>query len=184
MKYPKKLVIVLSLVIAFSSCKNEEPKTIITKKIQYDVNIKTPDPSWDWWIQNIAGGDREKLVDMIISGAKEGKFQAYNYYSNPITAAQVRSVFSDTLVQRLMRTVAPFEEYDTMYITKIENEDILRLRFLEKWEINSENLQMSKTIYGIAPIARRVDFSGTERWQPLFWIYTDDEFVESLNKQQ
>jgi len=183
MKFPKTLVSILILVIAFNACQNEKPKTVITEKIQYDVNLKSPDPSYDWWIQNIAGGDREKLVDMILSGAKDGKYQAYDYYNNPINPAQVRSVFSDTLIQRLRRTVSPFEEYDTTIIMTINNEDILRLRFLEKWEINPENLQVTKTIYGIAPIARRIYNDGIIRWQPLFWIYTNDEFVKSLKNK-
>jgi len=183
MRNPKSYILILFLFALISSCNSEKNKAVVTNKIQYDVNIQSPDPSWDWWIQNIAGPDREELLDLIIEGAKDGKFQAYDYYSNPISAKDVRSLFSDTLILRLRRTTDPFEEYDTTIINNITKQDILRLRFLEKWEINPDNLQMSKTIYGIAPIAKRIDFNGIERWQPMFWLYTDEDFIEKLNSR-
>jgi len=171
------IFVIIAIMIVFVSCKQDN-KTLITKKIQYDVNIKSPDANYDWWIQNLPGPDRENLIEKILDGAKSGKFKAYDYFQNPISAAEVRSLMVDTLALRLMKTEAPYEEYDTTIINVINNEDVQRLRFLEKWEINEENLQIEKTIYAIAPIARRIDRSGIERWQPLFWIYTDESFLK------
>ena len=166
---------VIAIILAMVSCQQDN-KTVITKKIQYDVNIKSPDADYDWWIQNLPGPDREKLVGIILEGAKSGKFKAYDYFQNPISAAEVRSLMADTIVLRLMDTEPPYKEYDTTIINVIQMEDVQKLRFLEKWEIDEESLQIDKTIYAIAPIARRIDLNGIERWQPLFWIYTDESF--------
>ena len=162
-----------------AGCQQEE-KPLVTKKIQYDVNIKSPDPEYDWWIQNLVGPDRDKLVSNIIDGAKSGKWQAYDYFNEPIDKFEVQNIFSDTMVATIMREVPPYELFDTILIHNILKEDILRIRFMEEWRMNPENLEFEKKILGIAPIARRFDFNGIERWQPLFWIYTDESTIAEL----
>lgn len=169
----------LLFVLAQAACQHNEVE-LITEKIQYDVNIKSPDPEYDWWIQNLVGPQRDKLVDLIIDGAKAGKWQAYDYFNNPINAQEVKSIFSDTMVVTMMHQEPPYEMYDTMIIYNILPGDILRLRFMEEWSINPDNLSFSKKIIGIAPVASRLDFNGIERWQPLFWIYTDEKFIQGL----
>ena len=59
----------LFLVLLFSACRQNREE-IITKRIQYDVNIKSPDPNYDWWIQNLAGEQREHLVRLLLRGLK------------------------------------------------------------------------------------------------------------------
>jgi hypothetical protein len=167
------------LVLSIFSCQHQ-PKQTIATKIQYDVNIVSPDPDYDWWIQNLPGPQRERLVDLIIDGASSGKFQAYDYFNIPITAQQVQTILSDTSYFTLVDEEPPYEERDTVVVYNIRKEDILRIRFLEEWVMDPETLQMNKKILGIAPIARRLDIMGVERWQPLYWIYTDEEFIEEL----
>lgn len=173
------LVTLLFLQITVSCDRGN--KEIITEKIQYDVNIKSPDPDYDWWIQNLPGPQREKLVEKLLTGALDGKFQAYDYYNNPISPAEVSAILSDTTVIRLTQVEPPYESYDSIIIYKIVPEDILRIRFLEEWRMNPEDLSFEKKIVGIAPIARRVVLD-IERWQPLFWIYPDKEFEDTLKK--
>lgn len=174
------ILILLAFVIVLSSCKNDQT-AVVTKRIQYDVNIVSPDPSYDWWIQNIVGPDREKLVDKIIEGAKEGRWQAYDYFSKPISAGEVCSIMADTMVVTLVNEEPPYDYYDSTIVYNILKKDVQKLRFLEEWTMDPETLQFSKKIYGIAPVAKRYDFDGVERWQPLFWIFTDEEFIKSLN---
>lgn len=176
----KPYILISSLLVVlfvFSSCDSNDDM-LITKKIQYDVNIKSPNPDYDWWIQNLPGSEKEILVEMIIEGAKSGKYKAYDYYNILISPNEVKSLMADTLIMKLMKTEPPYEEYDTTIINVISNDDIRRLRFMEKWEINEDNLNITKTVYAIAPIARRIDLNGIERWQPLFWIYTDESFLK------
>ena len=174
--------ILLSLFIILQVACQRNDMNLVTEKIQYVVNIESPDPEYDWWIQNLVGPQREKLVDAIIDGAKAGSWQAYDYFNNPISAQEVKSVFADTMVVTMARTTPPYELYDSLIIYKILAEDIVRLRFMEEWSINYENLAFEKKILGIAPIARRIDGNGVERWQPLFWIYTNDEFIKGIKE--
>jgi hypothetical protein len=124
---------------------------LITKKIQYDVNIKSPDPEWDWWIQNLVGPDREKLVDLIMDGALSGKFQAYDYFGDSLSPEAIRSMLADTLFLTFKREEPPYDEFDTSVIFKIERKDILRIRFLEEWSINPETFEFQKKSFGHRP---------------------------------
>ena len=173
-------ILFVILIIGFISCQNEE-LNVVTKKIQYDVNIKSPSPDYDWWIQNLVGPERERLIDLIVDGAISGKWQAYDYFNDSISVLEVRTIFSDTLMATIMNDFPPYDLYDTVIISTISKSDIERIRFLEEWYINSDNLYFYKKILGIAPIAKRLDFNGIERWQPLFWIYVDESFIKDLS---
>jgi len=177
----KLLFILISISIILVACQQQDTE-IITEKIQYDVNIKSPDPDYDWWIQNLPGPQREKFVDMIIDGALSGKFQVYDYYNQPIATADIKMILSDTSFYTIVDEEPPYAERDTMVVSNILREDVLRVRFLEEWRIDKKTLQVEKRVLGIAPIARRPDLMGMERWQPLFWIYTDEDYIEELVK--
>ena len=179
----KAFLFILSGIVLLSAC-SEGKKEIIAERIQYDVNIKSPDPEYDWWIQNLVGPQREKLIDYLVDGAVSGKFQTFDYYNNPLTPGEVANILSDTSVMSVMDTDPPYDYHDTLVIKTIEKKDILRLRFLEEWKINPANLQFEKKILGIGPVAKRVDENGAERWQPLFWIYTDDDFLKEINSKK
>jgi len=114
----------LGLIIVFTQCeqKVDDKKTLITKKIQYDVPIANPDADYDWWVRNIEGSDREALLNNIFDKVLSGDVQAYDYFNEPLTAGQVGSILVDTMHQVLMRTTAPYAEYDTTIInTTIAN---------------------------------------------------------------
>jgi len=178
MKYLSYIFLV-TVVIFQVGCQHNNTE-VITKKIQYDVNIKSPDPEYDWWIQNLVGPEREKLVNLIVSGAKSGKWQAYDYFNDSIDKYEVQQIFADTMIVQMMKNTPPYEVFDTMIVHSILLTDIQRLRFMEEWSINPENLAFEKKVVGIAPVASRLDFNGVQRWQPLFWIYTDDDFIKGF----
>jgi hypothetical protein len=180
----KKLLLFIVLIVAgLTACQQKPEQKVITKKIQYDVNIKSPDADWDWWIQNIVGPEREKLVNMIMDGALSGKFQAYDYFSDSITPDDITMMLADTFYLTYKRSVPPYDEYDTTVIMNITRNDIQRIRFLEEWKIDPNTMQFEKKVYGIGPVAHRYDLQGNERWQPLFWIYTDKEFIKGLKEK-
>ena len=174
------LLLIMLCPFLYACQQQGDHKELITKKIQYDVNIKSPDPDWDWWIQNIVGPDREKLVDLIIDGALSGKFQAYDYFSDSISPEDIKMMLSDTLYLTMKRAVPPYDLFDTTILMNITRDDILRIRFLEEWRIDPETMRFEKKIYGIGPVAYRIDLQGNERWQPLFWIYTDSQYIKQV----
>ncbi len=173
---------VLIIFLFVTSCNRGHEPVLVTKKIQYDVNIKSPDPEYDWWIQNLVGPEREKIVTLIMEGAKAGKFKAYDYYYEPLTVKQVNDIIADTVAVKVQRDKPPYDIFDTLMIDRIENRDILRLRFMEEWRVNPKTLQFEKIVRGIAPVARRISQTGEVRWQPLFWIFPDDDFAKKLRE--
>jgi len=178
----KKIIILVIAGLTFgwlTSCKDntDKSKTVITERIQYDVNIKSPNPDYDPWVQNIDRRKRMAFVNMIMDAAYSGKIQAYDYFNNPITAEQVKSIGVDTIYQTLMRVYPPYDEYDTVIISKFELKDITKIRFLEEWYIDEDNLEIEKKITGIAPVIGKYDQSGNLLgFQPLFWLYLDKNY--------
>ncbi len=170
-------LLALGLIFVFTQCEekesvNEDNRTIITKKIQYDVPIMNPDPNYDWWIKNIEGSDREALIKNIFERVLAGEVQAYNYYNEPLSLGQLGSIMVDTMHQTLMRNTPPYAEYDTTIILKIEPNDVTILRFLEEWKYDEITLQIDKKVYGISPVLE-VLIDGQMVTRPLFWVNFD-----------
>ena len=169
----------IGLVLVFSRCeeKKEDTRTIITKKIQYDVPILNTDANYDWWIKKIEGSDREALLNNIFEKVQSGEIQAYNYFNEPLTVGQIGSILSDTIHQTLNRVTAPYTEYDTTIIRKIEAADVSMLRFLEEWKYDENSLQIEKKVYAISPVLE-VIVDGQTVTMPLFTIYTDKSILK------
>jgi len=176
------IVLLMLILILGSSC--QDNKEIIAERIQYDVNIKSPNPEYDWWIQNIPGPQRERLVDLLIDGVVAGDINAYDYFYSPLTKQEVASILSDTTFYTLLDEEPPYNERDTISVYTISKEDILRVRFLEEWLVDPDNLTTEKKVLGLAPIAKRFDANGIERWQPLFWIIIDEDFKKEIEKSK
>jgi hypothetical protein len=179
MKKTSYAFLVLGIVFILLQCTSPEKdnRTLITKKIQYDVPIVNPDATHDWWIRNIEGSDREQLLENIFQRVLEGDVQAYDYFNKPLTVGQVKSILNDTIIRTLMRPAEPFTEYDTAIINTIGPENITLLRFLEEWKYDEKNLKIDKKIYAISPVME-VSVNGRQVTRPLFWIYTDESILK------
>jgi hypothetical protein len=168
----------LLLFFLIISCNNKpnDKFSIITERIQYDVDIKSPDSDFDWWVQNLEGSDREKLVNLLLTSAYEGKVNVYGYYSNELLSVdEVKKIGfkSDTLT--FQRSGPPYELYDTIVERKVDYRDITRIRFLEGWYINEKTLEFKKEVIGIAPLLKSYDPDGNFRgYMPMFWVYADE----------
>jgi hypothetical protein len=119
---------------------------------------------------------------MILQGAVSGKYKTYDYFFQPLSTKAVARILNDTIAIKVRETSPPYALKDTLMITRIGVKDIQRLRFMETWTINPENMQFSKTIQGIAPVAKRLDAAGNIRWQPLFWIFPDKKALRNLQQ--
>ena len=149
------------------------------KKIQYDVSIKSPDPSYDHWIQNIEESKRLLLVETMLNAAYDGRLQAYDYFNKPMTLDELRSIGVDTIYKILTRTYPPYEEYDTIITTKLDIHDLNRVRFLEEWTMDQQTLEIEKKVIGIAPVMDKFDGEGSLiAQQPLFWLYLDPNHLK------
>ncbi len=185
MKTPLRGIYMLVVVtIAFAAC---SPKRIdtesITQRIQYDVSIKSPDAGYDWWVNNIEGKNREALINDLMQAAYNGKvktFDAFLFTENKPDQVRKIGSFSDTL--RVQRSVPPYEFYDTVVTRELSIHDISRLRFLEEWSINPQNMQIHKNVIGIAPLLESYDESGILRgYMPMFWVFFDENYPAALS---
>lgn len=172
---------ILFLLIFLGACQNHQEKAV-TRKIQYDVTIKSPNLNYDWWIQNVSGPQREDLVKMILQGALDGKYQAYDYFYKPISRTKVAQILFDTLHREIQEKNPPYRYKDTLIVSRITWKNIEKLRFMEEWSVNPKNLLFIKKVVGIAPVAKITDAGGNVRWQPLFWIFPDKNYLKKMNK--
>ncbi|MBP6977685.1 MAG: hypothetical protein PHD61_00510 [Bacteroidales bacterium] len=178
----KPVHLALGFLFAFTilSCRHEQKdRILVTDRIQYDVDIKTPDPDYDWWVQNIEGSKREVFIRKVMDAAYQGKVRTYSYFNEPLSPQQVREIGfrSDTLT--FQRAEPPYNFYDTIVEERIHLQDITRFRFLEEWYMDPKTLVISKRVIGVAPIIRNYDQNGELRgYMPLFWIYFDENYPQ------
>lgn len=176
-----KIAFVIGIMFITASC-NQKKEKVITPKIQYNVTIQSPNSSSDWWIKNIPGPQREQLIETLLKGALSGKYPVYDYFFNPITRQKVAQILNDSIRKTVQDKNPPYELKDTVIVKKTGVKDIVKLRFLEAWDMDTATLEIRKKVMGIAPIAKIQDGSGNTRWQPLFWIITDKNFLKKLKK--
>jgi hypothetical protein len=169
------------------SCNNggDAGKNVVTKRIQYDVLIHNSDTEMDWWVQNIEGSNREKLVRDIMAQVTNAEVKAYDFLTcKPFTASEIKSMMKRIDTISVERSTPPYDLVDTVLVTEIRLSDITKLRFLEEWSMNEKTLAFTKKITGICPLAERLTDSGELRgYKPLFWVFFDDKYPAELEQK-
>ncbi|MBV2246490.1 MAG: hypothetical protein KUL83_04955 [Lentimicrobium sp.] len=167
-------IVMLFLMFSCGSGKGDK----LTERIQYDVTIKSPEQNLEWWVQNLEGPKREKLVQAIINSARSGKVKVYDVMSNKeLDEQQIKAQGTRTELLTLQRPQEPYEEYDTVIRRELQLSDITRLRFLEQWYLNEGNGKITKEVLAICPLVESYTEEGTYRGhQPLFWISYNKKF--------
>lgn len=183
--------LLIILISAFSmitfSCRNgaDAEKNIVTKRIQYDVPIRNSDSDMDWWVQNIEGSNREKLVKDIFARVTSGEVKAYDFLSyKPFTTDEIKSMMKRIDTISVERSTPPYDLVDTLLISEIRLSDITKIRFLEEWRMDDKTLVFTKKVAGICPLAERLDDSGELRgYKPLFWVFFDKKYPGELESK-
>jgi hypothetical protein len=166
------------LALLSYSCKEESAKKKpLTERIQYDVLVKSPGPDYPWWVQNLEGPSREKMVGAILKAAYEGRVKAYDIGHKLLTPEEVKAIGNrtDTIIG-----TSPNPPYnDTVMVMKqqLEINNIDRIRFLEEWYFDEATLQVEKKVFGIALVRNNYDEQGNFRGlEPLFYVYFNPEY--------
>lgn len=172
------LVLAIASVLTITSCGSGKGD-ILTERIQYDVTIKTPESDLEWWVQNLEGPKREKLVQAIINSANAGKLKIYDVMTNkqiPVSELKERSVRNELIT--LQRSYPPYENYDSIVKRELQLSDISRLRFLEEWYMNEETGAITKKVLAICPLVESYTETGELRgYNPLFWLSFEKKFT-------
>lgn len=180
-KYLKVSFLFLIILFAFLACapKQAEKGELVTERIQYDVNIISPDSeNPKWWADNLEGSKREAFVNKIIEVALSGKVKLYNPFDDAVmTVDDLRNMLHrvDTVVVK--DSEPPYLDKDTIVTKNISNSDINMIRYLEEWYMDSKTLKIEKKILGICPLIPYFTSSGEYLGKkPLFWIYFDEKY--------
>lgn len=173
--------LMLGLIISCNKPAAESGE-LVTKRIQYDVFIVSPDPEFDWWVQNIEGSGRETFVKNILSGASSGKVKVFDFFTyKPLAAEDIKNILRRVDTIALENPDPPHELRDTVLVKEIGTHDISKVRFMEEWYMNKESLVFSKKVIGICPLVEvfteNGDFKGNK---PLFWVFFDDRYPAEL----
>lgn len=177
MKKASLLLLEILSVLIFTSCGGKKGE-LLTERIQYDVTIKTPEVDLEWWVQNLEGPKREKLVQSIINTANAGKLKIYDVMTNKeMTVQELKERSARTELLTLQRSFAPYENYDTLVKRELQLSDITRLRFLEEWYLNRETGFITKKVIAICPLVESYTETGELRgYNPLFWLSYQKKF--------
>lgn len=177
--------LILSTTFLNSCTGNKTEKNIVTKRIQYDVTIRNPEADMDWWVQNIEGSNREKLLEDIFQQVTEGKVKAYDFLSfSPFTSEEIKNMMKRTDSISVESPTPPYDLVDTVLVTEIRLSDVTRIRFLEEWSMDKKTLVFSKKVAGICPLVERRTDSGELRgYKPLFWVFFDDKYPAGLQSK-
>jgi len=175
-------LVVISVFFAASCNKSASNASLVTKRIQYDVNLQNQDAEMDWWVQNIDGASREKFIKQIFEQASSGKVKAYDFYSYKVlSVTDIKGIIKQVDTISVERAEPPYDLVDTLIVKEIRLSDIKRMRFLEEWKMDDNSLAFSKTVLGICPMIEKLDESGELRgYKPLFWIFIDKRFPDEL----
>jgi len=117
----------------------------------------------------------KNFITVVMDGLKEGKIQAFEVEPTdelltPISYNQFIVSQNDTVYKTLRRPYPPYEEYDTVMVTKFDPSQVLRLRIKEDWYFDKQRSQMMVRIIAICPVKMREIEGGEKAPQPLFWI--------------
>jgi hypothetical protein len=180
MKIFSCLALLSGMLLLGYGCNQEasETGTLVTERIQYDVSIVSPDPEYDWWVQNIEGSKRETFVRELIDGPSNGRVKAYDFFSYKLLGAEdVKNILRRVDTVSLERPEPPHMLYDTVLVREISIRDISKIRFLEEWQMDKNNLAISKKVSGVCPLVEVFTEIGESRgFKPLFWVFFDEQY--------
>jgi hypothetical protein len=69
----------------------------------------------------------------------------------------------------------PYDTRDTVIENSLKAEDITKIRFMEKWSLNTKTMEMHKEVIGISFLYTSYigDIPG---YMHVFWIFLDEDY--------
>lgn len=180
-------IVLMGLCIILPSCggkkdgSDDSGRKVLTERIQYDVFIKTPNPDFDWWVQNIEGSKRESFVKTFLNLAYDGKVKAYDYFNKPLTPEEVKKIGNFTDTTYVEDSINPNITNKIAVKHTLDIQEITKVRFLEEWYLDEKGMSFEKKVVGMMLMKTRIlDSLEPALNVPLFWIYFDDKYPAKM----
>lgn len=158
-------VFTVTILIGATSCNNYNRKdvkdlnqnfsnaVVIADTISYDVTIKNPDPEDTWMEEDLRRVDEEALANIVLDAILDGKLTAYDYQlETPLTIEEVKELE-----------------------TKYSRNKVARMRFVEEWYFDEENLQFGKKVNSIMIAYEKFNNEGQVRYVPGVMVYLNNK---------
>lgn len=173
-------MLILLIFLTLSSCDltSKRKTKLLTERIEYKAVIKSPDPDFNWWIQNIEGSKREVFIKQIMNAAIIGKVKVYDNNNNVISPVVLKNSLGIVDTVTLKRAKEPFDFFDTIIVTKFDFDDVGIIQFREQWLVGEDEFFIEKKINGFGLCSEKFS-SG----KPVFWIYPDSNHTISDDKR-
>lgn len=156
----------------------------LTDKIAFDVIIdnsnhlvrSTYGNKLDFYFKNIELAQRKEIISVIKEVALSNKTKSYDFFFNELGAEDLKNTFYRSINISVPDTLNPGLTVDTTYLEEVVHSEIQRLKFIEQWSINTENLQFTKHVIAVSPAYMVYDNFGEFRgFKSMFWLMFDDK---------
>lgn len=176
----KKFRKIFSLQPKLTDSEEKEYDKVITERIVYDAFIINPHIQMKKENYNaIALEKRKEYINSIFDKVKNEEIQCYDYYFSPIPAAKASQILYSKDTIQVMDPNPPYDTRDTVIENSLNAEDITKIRFMEKWSINTKSMEMHKEVIGISFFYTSYigDIPG---YMHVFWIFFDEDYQKKL----
>jgi hypothetical protein len=164
----------MAIILVFTFGCRPGAEDRITEKIIYDVQIKNTGPNADWWQNNLPGPARDKLVKLLMDGAKSVDIVVCDERGIPLSPGETAGIGVEIVNMTFQRPNPPYDYFDTIVRSEINYHDITRIRFLEEWYFNDRHNLIEKKVIAIAPVVENYGPDGNFRgYEALFWVFEE-----------
>jgi hypothetical protein len=135
---------------------SDDSLRIITSEITYDVIIKNPNPGDDWTEECLRNLKRDELIDAIFAAVYDNKLEAYDIFEDSrLTPRKIKKMEEDG---------------------KIIREKIGKFQFVEEWQMNSDEMSMTKRVTEIRMGMEIPDHEGfIKGYEPVFKVKLNEQ---------
>lgn len=154
---------------------------LLDSRIQYDVYIRNPEQDVNWWVNNLEGIKREKLLGSIINVAYSGKVNVYDENNRLLTLEQVKAIGNEPTLLKTKTPNPPYNDTIILIENQLNIQLVTKIRFIEEWYIDDQTLEIGKKVVGMTPLIEEYFEDNTFKgYKPLFSLYFDDKYPTVL----
>ncbi|MEI8204689.1 MAG: hypothetical protein WCH34_16845 [Bacteroidota bacterium] len=159
--------------ILCTSCNSKKKQSEITSRIEYSVNIQSPEADMDWWNQNLEGTQRDFISKLLMETAAKGELALEDLDYKTLSAKNLSEIYK---LHDSVHFTFQDKILDTLISGEITQKNIKRLRFREQWMLSDKSFEIEKRVTAICPVAVFYDAEGIEIYsKPLYWIKINTE---------